>query len=82
MGAYRSADATCPAHGAVEITPSDSATFPVCRSLYIGIQGALTVRMADGMAITFPVVPVGIFPIQVYQVMDTNTDADDIIALY
>lgn len=82
MAAYRSADATVAAHGAFAVTPSDVTVFNVCRSVYIGAQGALAVRMADGMTITFPVVPVGVFPIQVDQVLATGTDASSIIALY
>lgn len=82
MAAYRSADSTAPAHGAVSVTPNNSTVIPVTRALYIGTTGALAVRMADGMTITFTAVPVGVFPIQVDQVLATGTVASNIIALY
>jgi hypothetical protein len=82
MAAYRSADATVAAHGAVAVTPSDSTTIPVTRSLYIGVAGDLAVVMADGQSVTFNEVAAGIFPIQVTKVMATNTLATDIVALY
>lgn len=82
MAAYRDANATAPAHGAVSITPNDSTVFAVTRSVYVGTAGALAVRMADGMTITFPTVGAGIFPIQVDQVLSTGTTALNIIALY
>lgn len=81
-GAYRSADATVSAHGAVAVTASDATVFPVCRALYVGTTGNLNVRMPDGMTIVFANVPVGIFPIQVDQVLSTSTTASNIIALY
>lgn len=82
MGAFRSADATVSAHGAVAITPNDSTVFPVTRSLYVGGSGDLAVRMADGMTITFTAVPIGIAPFQVDQVLATGTTASAIIGLY
>lgn len=82
MAAYRSADATAPAHGAVAVTPSDSTVIPTTRSLYIGTTGNLAVVMADGQTVTFNAVPVGILAIQVDKVMATNTTASTILALY
>ena len=83
MAAYRTADATVSAHGAVEVTPSDSAVIPVTRFLYIGTSGDLTVRMADGQTVVFKAVPVGIFNIQVDMVKVTAVNgASNIIALY
>jgi hypothetical protein len=82
MAAYRSADATVSAHGAVAVTASDATIFPVTRALYIGVTGDVAVRMADGMSITFTAVPVGVFPVQVDQVLSTGTTATGIIALY
>lgn len=81
-GAYRTANATVSAHGAVAVTPNDSTVFPVCRALYIGGTGNLAVRMADGQTVTFASVAVGIFPIQVDQVLATNTTATSIVAMY
>lgn len=82
MAAYRSADSTSPAHGAFPVTPSDVGFIPVCRALYIGGTGNLTVRMADDHTVLFTAVPVGIFPIQVDQVQATGTTATNIVALY
>lgn len=82
MAAYRDANSTAPAHGAVSVTPNDSTLFPVTRAVYVGTAGALAVRMADGMTITFPTVAAGIFPIQVDRVLSTGTTALNIIALY
>jgi len=83
MAAYRSTDATTPAHGAVAITPSDATTFPVTRGLFVGTAGNITVRMADGQdTIQFTNVPVGIIALQVDKVYSTGTGASGIIALY
>lgn len=81
MAAYRDANSTAPAHGAVSITPSDVTVIPVTRAVYVGTAGTLAVRMADGMTITFPTVAAGIFPIQVDQVLAAST-ALNLIALY
>lgn len=81
MSAYRSADATVSAHGAVAVTKSDVTIFPVTRALYVGGAGALEVTMADGQVVTFAAVPVGILPIQVTQVR-AATVATNILALY
>lgn len=83
MAAYRDANATVGAHGAVAVTPSDSATIPITRAIYVGGTGNITVRMADGQDnILFTAVPVGIFPIQVDKVYNTGTGATAILALY
>ena len=83
MAAYRSTDATTPAHGAVAITPSDATTFPVTRGLFVGTAGNITVRMADGQdTIQFTNVPIGIIALQVDKVYSTGTGASGIIALY
>lgn len=82
MSAYRDANATVSAHGAVAVTPSDATIIPIPRALYVGTTGDLAVTMADGQVVTFTAVPVGIFPIQVTQVRSTNTTASTIVALY
>ncbi len=81
-GAYRHANNTVSAHGAVAVTTSDATVLPVTRGLYIGVTGNLAVRMPDGMSVTFANVPVGVFPIQVDQVLATGTTATNIVALY
>lgn len=83
MSAFRSADATVSAHGAVAVTASDATIIPVTRALYVGTSGNLTVRMADGQtSVLFSNVPAGIFPVQVDMVMSTGTTASSIVALY
>lgn len=82
MGAFRDANATVSAHGAVAVTPSDSTVFPVCRALYVGGTGDIRLRLPDGQTITFVSVPVGIFPIQADMVLSTSTTATNMIALY
>lgn len=81
MGAFRHANNTVSAHGAVEVTPSDATVIPVTRALYIGVAGNLAVRMADGQTITYVSVANGVFPIQVDMVLEA-TAATDIVALY
>jgi hypothetical protein len=82
MGRHLSANATVSAHDARSVTVSDATVIPVTRALYIGTSGDVSVRMADQTTITFVGVPVGIFPIQVDQVLSTATTASNIIALY
>lgn len=81
-GSYRSANATVSAHSAATVTPSDATVLPVTRALYIGTTGNLSVVMADdGNTVPFSNVPVGIFPIQVTQVLAATT-ATNIVALW
>lgn len=82
MSAYRTANATAPAHGAVAVTPSDSTVLVNTRGLYVGTSGNLVVEMADGQTVTFTSVPIGIFPIQVTKVLSTGTTASNIVAVY
>lgn len=83
VGAYRSANATVAAHGAVAVTTDDSTEIPTTRSLYIGVGGNIKVTMADGQVITFSnVVGGSILPVQVDIVWSTGTTASSIIALY
>lgn len=82
-GAFRTANATAPAHGAIAVTPSDSTTIPMTRALYVGGTGNITVRMADGQdSVLFANVPVGVLSIQVDKVYSTGTGATSILALY
>jgi len=82
MAHHNSANATVAAHDARIVTPSDSTVLAVTRSLFIGTTGNINVRMADGTTLVFSNVPVGIFPVQVDQVLSTSTTASNIIALY
>ena len=82
-GAYRTANATVGAHGAVAVTPSDSTELPVTRALFIGTAGDVVVTMADGQTpITFAnIANATMLPIQVQKVL-AATSASDILALY
>lgn len=80
--AYRTSNATVAAHGAVAITPNDSTEIPITRSIYVGGTGNINVVMADGQTVLFSNVAVGIFPIQVQQVLSTSTTASLLVALY
>lgn len=80
---HNNIDAMIPAGRATAITKSDVTVIDVTRAIYIGTTGDLAVRMAEsGDTITFKTVPVGIFPIQVDQVLSTGTTAAEMIALY
>jgi hypothetical protein len=81
-GAHRTANATVGAHGAVAITPNDTTVIPVTRAIYVGVAGDIKVTMADGQAVTFSNVPVGVLPIQVQVVWTTGTSATTMLALY
>ena len=82
-GAYRSANATVSAHGAVAVTtPSDSTELPITRALFIGTAGDVTVTMADGQVVEFlNIANATLLPIQVQKVM-AATSASNILALY
>ena len=68
---------------AATITPSDSTTFKQSRGLYIGGAGNVAVTMADGTAMTFNALAVGVVhPLSVIQVKATGTTATNIVALY
>lgn len=73
-----------PCFGSITITPSDSTVLsPVCRRLYIGGAGSVTVRMLDGSSALFTAPPVGTFiDIQFDQVKATGTTATLMVALY
>ncbi|MCR5876931.1 hypothetical protein [Phenylobacterium sp. J367] len=74
---------TYSASRAVAVTQSDATIIPATRALYVGTGGPLTVTMAEGGNATFANVPSGaVLPIQVTKVLDTGTDATDIVALY
>lgn len=82
MSAYRDANATVSAHGAVAVTASDATVFPICRALYVGTGGNINLRTADGQTLVFANVAAGIFPVQVDMVLSTSTTASGLIALY
>ena len=72
-----------PSDSAAAVTPHDTGTIPLTRSLYIGGTGALKVTMADGTDVVFAAVPAGTtIPIRVIRVFNTGTAATSIVALY
>lgn len=82
-GAYRDADATVSARGAIAVTKSDSTILNCTRALYVGGAGDVAVKMIEGQSVIFTAVPAGsILPVQVTQVLSTGTDATAILALY
>lgn len=70
------------AYDAVAITPSDAATIPQTRGIWVGVTGNIAVKMASGNSVTFTAVPVGILPVQVTMVKSTSTTATTMLALY
>ena len=77
--------AVSPARGAEAITYDTAVTNGVCRALYVGAAGNVSVVMADGETVVFTAVNAGsVLPIQVRQVTTANTTvaAAVLIALY
>lgn len=75
---------TSPASNAVAHTKSDSVSLSdVCRAVYIGTAGDMTVLTADGATVQFKNVPAGtLIPIAIQRVNSTGTTASDFVALY
>jgi len=83
---------TNPAATAVAVTPHDTndlaaviiggESLKYTASLHISVSGTLKVDTANGDTVTFPVVPVGVLPLQVSRVYATGTDATGIVAYY
>jgi len=74
-----------PGDACVEVTPSDVADIaggPV-RALYVGTGGDVTIHDGDGNEIEFANVPAGtILPVKTRRVMNTGTDASDIVGIF
>ena len=66
------------------ITPDDDTDLdPPARALFVGTGGNVVVHNMEGESVTITNVPDGvIFPCWVKRVLDTDTTADDIIAIY
>lgn len=76
---------TVPATRYVAVTPNDVTNLPdgPCRALYIGGDGNVVVRDAQGTETTFVGLLVGsILPIVATGVSATGTTATNIVALY
>lgn len=74
-----------PAASAVAVTPSDSTELTyVARALYVGVGGNLAVKLRDdSTAVVLVGVAEGsVLPLQVKQVMATDTTATNIVALW
>lgn len=71
-----------PAVDAEEVSPHDTNDIEVTRGVYVGTGGDMKVDMASGTTVTFAAVVGGsVLPIRVTRIYDTDTDADDIVAL-
>jgi len=67
---------------ASSVTPSDTAIIPVTKGLYVGGFGDLSVILEESTtSVTFVGVD-GFLPLKVKAVLDTNTTATNILALY
>lgn len=67
---------------AVALTKSDTATFAVTRSVWVGGTGDINVTMLNGSNVVFSSVPAGTWlPIQITALLATNTTATNVLAL-
>lgn len=73
-----------PAESAVAVTPSDTTAFgTLCRALFVGGAGNVSLVMSDGSAIVFYGLNAGtILPVRGTRVNSTGTTATNIVALY
>jgi len=75
-----------PIGGARAVVPSDSSNLPdgPCRAIWVGVSGDVEVILAgDSSAIVFGSVPANtIIPLACRRILDTNTTATTILALY
>jgi hypothetical protein len=70
--------------GSITITKSDSTVLsPICRRLYVGGTGDVSIRMLDGSTPVLKALPVGaMLDIQFDQVLSTNTSATLMVGFY
>jgi hypothetical protein len=71
--------------GAAAVTPSNSDDLPngMCRALYIGTGGDLSLDIGNSTAVIFAKVLQGtVLPVAAKRVRVTGTTATDIVALY
>lgn len=75
---------SAPATRFAAVTPSDSADLgELPKALYVGVGGALVLRGADGVVVTFTQVVGGtVLPVRARRVQATGTTASAIVALY
>ena len=67
---------------AVNVSATDQALTPACRSLWIGVAGNVAVTMSGGGNVTFTNVPVGHFKVNASAVLHSGTTASGIIAVW
>lgn len=81
--AQRSTDVASQARALVAVTPDDDNDLTVdAKALYIGTGGDLTIiPINNDTPVTLANHPIGYCPVQVRRVMETGTDADDIVAM-
>lgn len=81
---YTNKEPLAPFAAAAAITKSDTVPLTyISRGVYVGGAGDLDVIMADGSEVVFKAVPAGtLLPIQISQLMSTNTTATLCLALY
>lgn len=77
-------DLSASAYRAIVAATSDTVDLPggIANGLYIGVAGALKIRGADGVDVTFPNVIAGYLPIKAKRVWATGTAATGIMAVY
>lgn len=68
----------------VSVTPSDAETLTrgLCRALFVGVEGDVTVEDAEGTVVTIPSLASQYHPVRVRRVLSTGTTASRIFALY
>lgn len=69
----KSANDTAPAVDIRTFTLDTDFPQGVCRGLYVGATGDISVRKIDGTDIVLPAVPVGIWPFAVTRINTTGT---------
>lgn len=68
---------------AAAVTPSDTADLDAVAAIYVGGDGDVAVITEGGNTVTFAGMSAGdILPVAVARVMDTNTDATNLIAIW
>lgn len=75
---------TSPATGAVAVAPDDNQMLEqVCRAIYVGNTGDVSVEMADGQIVDFANVQGGtVLAVRARRVRQTATTAGGIVALW
>lgn len=80
----RAAAQDAPADRVATVIPDDAAALPlgVCRALFVGVAGAVTLEDAQGGRVVLTSAGSQYHPIRVSRVLATGTTAEGIVALY